>query len=647
MIRTHEAGTLRAGQDGQTVTLAGWVARRRDHGGVTFIDLRDASGIVQVVFRGEGEDGPAHALRAEFCVKVTGQVRSRPAGNENPELPTGEIEVAADELEVLAEADPLPFPIDGTADLNEEARLRYRYLDMRRPETAAALRVRSEATYFVTEVLRRHRFVYVETPDLTRSTPEGARDFLVPVRLRPGHWYALPQSPQLFKQLLMVGGMERYWQLARCFRDEDFRADRQPEFTQIDIEMSFITREDVVEVAEDLVGRLWSEVVGYQIPGPIPQMTYADAMARFGSDKPDLRFGLELTDLTSYFAQSSFRVFQAPYVGAVVMPGGASQARRELDNWQEWAKARGARGLAYVLIDASGAVSDSGPVAKHLSAEERTGLAAAVGAGPGDSVFFAAGTPQHGRSLLGAARLEIGHRLGLIDPDAWAFTWVVDAPMFEEDGDGRLDRGAPPLHRAPAGMGGQVHRRAGWRPGGCLRPGVQRQRDRRRLDPYPPARHAAEGVRRHRAVPGGGPVAVRLPARRAALRAAPARRHRVRLGPPHHAAGRAGHHPRRDRLPQGSLWRRPAHRGAHAHHRRAAARGGHRRGRAAPGRCRPPEPDRGNGLPGTASLGEEIERPAVSSAAAARAVRAMPGWRIGSGCGTGRERRGRSGRQPF
>ena len=434
MIRTHEAGTLRAEQDGQTVTLAGWVARRRDHGGVTFIDLRDASGVVQVVFRDEGEDAPA--LRAEFCVKVTGQVRRRPEGNENPELPTGDVEVAADELEVLGESDPLPFPIDGAGDLNEETRLRYRYLDMRRPETAAALRVRSEATYFVTDVLRSHRFVYVETPDLTRSTPEGARDFLVPVRLRPGHWYALPQSPQLFKQLLMVGGMERYWQLARCFRDEDFRADRQPEFTQIDIEMSFITREDVVEVAEDLVSRLWSEVVGYQVPRPIPQMTYADAMARFGSDKPDLRFGLELTDLTSYFAQSSFRVFQAPYVGAVVMPGGASQTRRELDNWQDWAKARGARGLAYVLIDASGEVSDSGPVAKHLSAEERAGLSAAVGAGPGDAVFFAAGPPQQARSLLGAARLEIGHRLGLIDPDAWAFTWVVDAPMFEEDGDG-------------------------------------------------------------------------------------------------------------------------------------------------------------------------------------------------------------------
>jgi aspartyl-tRNA synthetase len=435
MIRTHEAGTLRAEQDGQQVTLAGWVARRRDHGGVTFIDLRDASGIVQVVFREEGENGPAHALRSEFCVRVTGQVRTRPAGNENPELPTGAVEVAADGLEVLSEAAPLPFPIEAsTGELSEDLRLKYRYLDTRRAETAAALRIRSEATYLVTEVLRGHRFVYLETPDLTRSTPEGARDFLVPVRLRPGHWYALPQSPQLFKQLLMVGGFERYWQLARCFRDEDFRKDRQPEFTQVDIEMSFVTREDVIEVAEDLVARLWAEVAGYQLPRPVPQLSYAEAMARFGSDKPDLRFGCELADLTDYFAQTTFRVFQAPYIGAVVMPGGAGQARRELDAWQEWARARGARGLAYVLIGADGTVSGSGPVAKHLSAEESAGLAAAAGAQPGDCVFFAAGPPQQARPLLGAARLEIGERLGLIDLDAWAFTWVVDAPMFEEDG---------------------------------------------------------------------------------------------------------------------------------------------------------------------------------------------------------------------
>ena len=434
MIRTHEAGELRAPQAGARVVLAGWVARRRDHGGVIFIDLRDASGVVQVVLRDEGEGSPAHALRAEFCVRVTGEVRRRPAGNENPDLPTGGIEVVAGDLEVLAEADPLPFPIEGGGELNEDIRLRYRYLDIRRAETAAALRTRSQATYLVSDVMREHGFVTVETPYLTRSTPEGARDFLVPVRLRPGSWYALPQSPQLFKQLLMVGGLERYWQLARCFRDEDFRADRQPEFTQVDIEMSFVTRDDIITVAEDMVGRLWAGIAGYDLPRPIPRMTYADAMDRFGSDKPDLRFGCELVDLTDYFGQSAFRVFQAPHVGAVVMPGGAAQSRRELDGWQEWARARGARGLAYVLAAADGSVSDSGPVARHLSDDERAGLLAAAGAGPGDCVFFAAGPAAQAKPLLGAARLEIGHRLGLIDPAAWAFTWVVDAPMFEEDG---------------------------------------------------------------------------------------------------------------------------------------------------------------------------------------------------------------------
>jgi aspartyl-tRNA synthetase len=433
MIRTHEAGTLRAAQEGQRVKLAGWVARRRDHGGVVFIDLRDASGLVQVVCR---QEDVAHDLRAEFCVLVTGEVRRRPAGNENPELATGGVEVAAADIEVLSEADPLPFPIEGSAELNEDIRLRYRYLDIRRAEMAAALRARSRATYLVNDVMQAHGFVTVETPFLTRSTPEGARDFLVPVRLRPGHWYALPQSPQLFKQLLMVSGLERYYQLVRCFRDEDFRADRQPEFTQVDLEMSFVTRQDVIAVAEDLVATLWAEFTGYQVQRPIPQLSYASAMARFGSDKPDLRFGCELVDLTGYFASTDFRVFQAPHVGAVVMPGGAAQSRKELDGWQEWARSRGARGLAYVLIAADGAISDSGPVARRLSPAERAGLAAAAGAGPGDCVFFAAGPATAARTLLGAARLEIGQRRGLIDQSAWAFTWVVDAPMFEEDGAG-------------------------------------------------------------------------------------------------------------------------------------------------------------------------------------------------------------------
>jgi aspartyl-tRNA synthetase len=437
MIRTHEAGTLRAAHAGEDVVLAGWVARRRDHGGVVFIDLRDASGIVQVVWRGE-ETAPAgagaHEVRAEFCVRVAGTVRVRPPGNENPELPTGQVEVVADAVEVLSEAEPLPFPIEGSAEVSEDVRLKYRYLDIRREDTARALRIRSLAAYLLSDVMREHRFVNVETPYLTRSTPEGARDFLVPARLRPGNWYALPQSPQLFKQLLMVGGLERYYQLARCFRDEDFRKDRQPEFTQIDIEMSFVSRQDVIDVAEDVVARLWAELAGYHLPRPLPRMTYADAMARYGSDKPDLRFSCELTDLTGYFADTEFRVFQAQYVGAVVMPGGAAQSRREFDGWQEWARSRGARGLAYALIGASGEVS--GPIAKNLSDAERSGLAGAVGADPGDCVFFAAGPPAAARELLGAARLEIGRRCDLIDESAWSFLWVVDAPMFEEDGSG-------------------------------------------------------------------------------------------------------------------------------------------------------------------------------------------------------------------
>jgi aspartyl-tRNA synthetase len=432
MIRTHEAGTLRGPDAGTRVVLAGWVARRRDHGGVIFIDLRDASGVVQVVSR--SDDEVAHDLRAEFCIKVTGDVRLRPAGNENPELPTGAIEVAVAELEVLSEADPLPFPIEGSADVSEDIRIKYRYLDVRREETARNLRIRSTAAYLLNDVMRDHRFVNVETPYLTRSTPEGARDFLVPVRLRPGNWYALPQSPQLFKQLLMVGGLERYYQLARCFRDEDFRKDRQPEFTQIDLEMSFVTRADVIRVGEAVVSTLWREITGYEIPLPLPHMTYADAMSKYGSDKPDLRFGLELTDLTSYFADTEFRVFQAPYVGAVVMPGGASQPRRELDAWQDWAKSRGARGLAYALIAADGSIS--GPVGKNLSESERLGLAVAAHAVPGDAVFFAAGPARPAQELLGAARLEIGNRCALIDESAWSFLWVVDAPMFEETDDG-------------------------------------------------------------------------------------------------------------------------------------------------------------------------------------------------------------------
>jgi len=429
-MRSHLAGTLRAEHAGQTVTLAGWVARRRDHGGVIFIDLRDSSGTAQVVFR-EGEMAErAHRLRSEFCVQVTGEVVNRPEGNENPELPTGAIEVTTTGLTVLSESAPLPFPVDEHAEVGEEIRLKHRYLDLRRSGPAAAMRLRSEVNRAAREVLHERGFVEVETPTLTRSTPEGARDFLVPARLRPGSWYALPQSPQLFKQLLMVGGLERYFQIARCYRDEDFRADRQPEFTQLDIEMSFVEQDDVIELAEAVLVALWA-LVGYEIQRPIRRMTYAEAMSRYGSDKPDLRFGIELTDLTEYFAQTQFRVFQNPYVGAVVMAGGASQARRQLDAWQEWAKQRGARGLAYVLVGEDGTLDERGPVVKNLSETERAGLAAAVSARPGDCIFFAAGTPNEARALLGAARGEIARRTGALDESAWSFVWIVDAPMFE------------------------------------------------------------------------------------------------------------------------------------------------------------------------------------------------------------------------
>lgn len=433
MIRTHDAGSLRASHAGQTVTLAGWVARRRDHGGVAFIDLRDATGSVQVVIRDEALAG---SLRAEWCLAITGEVVARPAGNENSGLPTGAIEVMGDAVTVLSESAPLPFPVDTgvESDISEESRLRYRYLDLRREGPAANLRLRSRVTSAIRRAMDDLNFLEIETPYLTRSTPEGARDFLVPVRLQPGSWYALPQSPQLFKQLLMVAGMERYYQIARCFRDEDFRADRQPEFTQLDIEMSFIDQADIIAVAEKILVDVWKDSLGYAIPTPIPHMTYQDAMNRFGSDKPDLRFAHELVDVTDFFKATPFRVFQAEYVGAVVMPSGANSPRRELDAWQDWAKARGAKGLAYILINDDGTLG--GPVSKNISEDEQAGIAATVGANKGDAIFFAAGDRRTSQALLGAVRIEIGKRCKLIEEGAWKFLWVVDAPMFEPTDDG-------------------------------------------------------------------------------------------------------------------------------------------------------------------------------------------------------------------
>lgn len=425
MIRTHAAGALRTSDIGLQVSLAGWVARRRDHGGVTFIDLRDSTGVVQVVVR---DERIAHQLRSEYCLRVLGTVSDRPDGNTNDAIATGDIEILSDEVEILSAAAPLPFPIDDDVDVGEEIRLKYRYLDLRRPQQADALRLRSKANHAARTVLADQDFLEIETPTLTRSTPEGARDFVVPARLRPGSWYALPQSPQLFKQLLMTAGMERYYQLARCYRDEDFRADRQPEFTQLDIEMSFVDQEDVIGIAEQILAALW-QLIGHRLPLPIPRLTYTDAMARYGTDKPDLRMGQELVDCTDYFSATGFRVFQAPYVGAVVMPGGASQPRRQLDAWQVWAQQRGAKGLAYVLVQDDGELG--GPVAKNLTDTERAGLAEFVGAVPGDCIFFGAGPLKQTRGLLGAARLEIGRYCDLIDDTAWQFVWIVDAPLFE------------------------------------------------------------------------------------------------------------------------------------------------------------------------------------------------------------------------
>ena len=430
MLRTHFAGELNAAATGQTVTLAGWVARRRDHGGVIFVDLRDSSGIAQVVFRNSAVAEQAHHLRSEYCIRVTGVVEARPEGSENLNLASGEIEVNVAELDVLNSCAPLPFQLDD--EPGEEVRLRYRYLDLRRDRPAYDLRLRSKVNAAAREVLAKHDFVEIETPTMTRSTPEGARDFLVPARLQPGTFYALPQSPQLFKQLLMVAGMERYYQIARCYRDEDFRADRQPEFTQLDIEMSFIDQEVIIALAEEILVNLW-KLIGYEITTPIPRMTYADAMRLYGSDKPDLRFDIQIVECTEFFQNTPFRVFQNPYVGAVVMKGGVSQPRRQLDAWQEWAKQRGAKGLAYILVGEDGELS--GPVAKNISAEEREGIAVHVNAEPGDCIFFAAGDAKSSRALLGAARNEIAKKLGLIKDGDWAFTWVVDAPLFEPSAD--------------------------------------------------------------------------------------------------------------------------------------------------------------------------------------------------------------------
>ena len=434
--RTYHATEVTEQLIGEEVTLAGWVDRRRDHGGVAFIDLRDSTGLVQIVIN---DEEIARPLRSEFVIQVIGKVRLRPDGNENVHLKTGKIEVVVKELKVLAKSDALPFQVSTALENEsenklpgEDVRLAYRYLDLRRPEMQRNLKLRSDMTRAARHALEDMDFTEVETPTFIKSTPEGARDFVVPARLVPGSWYALPQSPQLLKQLLMVGGIERYYQLARCYRDEDFRADRQPEFTQLDIEMSYVSQEDVIAMAEHVIQAIW-KTRGYEITLPLPRITWQDAMDHYGSDKPDLRFGNQLIDLTEYFKGTPFRVFQAAYVGAVLFKGGSSTPRRQFDAWQEWARQRGAKGLAYVQFGDDGELK--GPVAKNLSDEERNGLKEAVGAENGDAVFFAAGSREFSQLLLGAVRVELARRAGLLHPDDFAFTWVVDFPLFKRTDD--------------------------------------------------------------------------------------------------------------------------------------------------------------------------------------------------------------------
>jgi aspartyl-tRNA synthetase len=433
-MRSHACGSLRAADAGAEVRLAGWVARRRDHGGVAFLDLRDASGVVQVVVRPD-QTPAAAAIRNEDCVRVTGTVRARPAGNENPELPTGEVEVAAADVEVLAPSETPPFPLEGRTDADETLRLQYRYLDLRRPAARRGLEIRAKANATLRRVLADRGFLEVETPYLTKSTPEGARDFLVTTHLSPGDLYALPQSPQLFKQLLMVAGIERYYQIVRCFRDEALRADRQPEFTQLDLELSFLDEEDVYALGQELMAAVWRDVLGVELEVPFPRLTHAEAMGRFGTDKPDLRYGMELTDLGPVFAGTGVGIFAgALEAGGSVLglrvEGGADLTRRQLDELTTQAKARGAKGLAWVAVEERGLRS---PLDRFFTDAERGALVQATGARPGDLLLLAADRIPVAQTVLGDLRARLAAERGLVPEGRWAFAWVTDFPMFEWD----------------------------------------------------------------------------------------------------------------------------------------------------------------------------------------------------------------------
>ncbi|MCC6502100.1 MAG: aspartate--tRNA ligase [Deltaproteobacteria bacterium] len=435
--RSSYCGELTAANIGKEACLMGWVQRRRDHGGLIFIDLRDRAGIMQLVFSPDSPNNvheAAHGLRSEFVAAVKGKVRKRPEGTANPNLSTGQVEMEVSEIRILNDSEPLPFMIEDDTDVAETTRLKYRYLDLRRPSLQAKLVLRHKVAMATRNYLAENGFIEVETPVLTKSTPEGARDFLVPSRLSPGNFFALPQSPQLFKQILMVAGMDRYFQIVKCFRDEDLRADRQPEFTQIDAEMSFVDREDVISVMEGLIIKIFRES-GLTVNPPFPRLTYAEAVGRFGVDNPDVRFGLELNDLTSILSGSGFKVFndaasKGGVVKALCVPGGASFSRKDLDDLTEIAASFGAKGLAWVKVTEEGWQS---PIAKFLTDAEKSAITSSVGAKTGDLLLFGADKASIANTVLGRLRLNIGGRLGLIPKDELKFVWVTDFPMFDYD----------------------------------------------------------------------------------------------------------------------------------------------------------------------------------------------------------------------
>ena len=436
--RSHTCGQLTLADDGSEVCLMGWVQYRRDHGGLIFVDLRDRYGLTQVVFSPDiapqAHEG-AHVIRSEFVLALRGKVRPRPGGMTNPNMPTGEIEVVVSEWKLLNTSKTPPFQIEDRIEAGENLRLQWRYLDLRRPRMAANLALRSQVTLAVRQELSSQGFLEIETPFLTKSTPEGARDFLVPSRLNPGDFYALPQSPQIFKQLLMMSGMDRYFQIARCFRDEDLRADRQPEFTQIDIEMSFADEQQVMDMAEALMHRVFSTVIGVDLPRPFPRLRWDEAMQRYGVDKPDTRFGLELIDITALVRGSDFKVFgTAPLVKAMRVPGGESLSRKEIDDMTEFVKIYGAQGLAWIKIRENEWQS---PIAKFLSDKERADIAQATGLAPGDIIFFQAGEPGMVNAALGNLRVRLGEQLNLIPENSWNFLWVTDFPLYEYDAEAK------------------------------------------------------------------------------------------------------------------------------------------------------------------------------------------------------------------